>query len=190
MVEPGEAMRLFVALIPPRSALDELAAAVEPLRAELPSARWTRHEAWHLTLAFLGAVEPHRVDPLTDRLDRVARQHRPIQLAFSGAGRFGQRVLWIGVAADRESLRRLAESIRAAARRTGVEIETRAYRGHITLASGSEGGDLRPLVQRLRGFAGAPWIATDLYLVRSRLGAGPGQTAVHETYARWQLSGH
>ena len=46
------------ALTPPRPVLDALDTAVAALRAECPELRWTRAEAWHLTLAFLGAVEP------------------------------------------------------------------------------------------------------------------------------------
>lgn len=179
--------RLFVALTPPRAMLDELDAAVGPLRAGLPELRWTRAEAWHLTLAFLGAVEPRPVTALVERLARVAKRQGPIQLAVAGAGRFGHQVLWAGVSGDREPLRRLADSVRAAGRRSGVEAETRPYRGHITLARGAAGIDLRPLVERLRRFTGTPWWATDLYLVESRLGAGPRRTALHETYARWSL---
>lgn len=180
--------RLFVALLPPRVVLDELDLMVAPLRAEMPAIRWTRTGAWHLTLGFLGAVEQRRVDTLVERLDRVARRHEPIELRVVGGGRFGHQILWAGVVGDRERLRRLADSVRAAARRSRVEIETRPYRGHITLARGATGVDLRPLVQRLHGFTGATWTAADLYLVESRLGAGPGRTALHETYARWPLS--
>lgn len=179
--------RLFVALIPPRVALDKLDEAVAPLRADLPTLRWTRPETWHLTLAFLGAVEPRAIDALVERFDRVACRHDPIELAVTGAGRFGHEVLWAGVSGDRESLRRLADSVRAAARRSGVEVESRPYRGHITLARGTSAIDLRPLVERLRRFIGSPWTAAELYLVDSQLGAGPGRTARYETRERWPL---
>jgi len=181
--------RLFVALIPPRAVLDQLAEAIAPLRADLPTVRWTRPETWHLTLAFLGAVEPEAIEALVDRLDRVAGRQDPIELAVAGAGRFGDQVLWAGisVSGDRESVRRLADSVRAAARRSGVEVESRPYRGHITLARGTSAIDLRPLVERLRRFIGSPWTAAELYLVESQLGAGPGRTARYETRERWPL---
>jgi len=179
--------RLFVALLPPRAVLDELDAVVALLRDEEPALRWTPTEAWHVTLAFLGAVEQPPVDELAGRLARVALAHGPFRLAVAGAGRFGEQVLWAGVTGNAEPLRRLADSARAAAQLCGVEVETRPYRGHITLARGAAGVDLRPLVERLRAFAGPPWTATDLHLVESRLGAGPGRTALHQTYARWPL---
>jgi len=178
--------RLFVALMPPPIALDELSAALQPLRAAAPTARWTRPESWHLTLAFLGAVEEPTAGLLVERFGQVAERQSPIKLRIAGAGHFDNRVLWAGIAGEREPLQRLAESVRAAARQTGVEIETRPYRGHITLARGS-GMHLRPLADQLRACAGSAWTATELLLMESRLGAGPARTARHEIYARWPL---
>lgn len=183
--------RLFVALMPPRAALEELDAVVAPLRDEQPSLRWTRTQAWHLTLTFLGAVDEPTVNKLAVGLARVAAGQGPIRLAVAGAGRFGQQVLWAGVTGavtgDDRPLRILADSVRAAARHCGVAVETRPYRGHLTLARGAAGVDLRPLVDRFRGFTGSSWMATDLFLVESRLGAGSGRTALHEPFAHWPL---
>lgn len=180
-------MRLFAALMPPPAVLEELDAGLEPLRAEMPSVRWTRMPSWHLTLAFLGSVHTPQVDQLIGQLSRVAAQSRPIQLGFAGAGRFGQQVLWTGVAGNLEPLGVLAGSVRAGAGRVGIEVGARPYHGHLTLARGSDGVDLRPLAQRLRGYVGSPWVATDMHLVRSHLGAGPGGTARHDTYTSWPL---
>ena len=41
----------------PGEVAGELERAVAPLRAAWPGLRWTRREAWHITLAFLGEVE-------------------------------------------------------------------------------------------------------------------------------------
>ena len=203
-------MRAFVALIPPVAALTELGAAVEPLRAAHPGLRWATAAQWHLTLAFLGEVDERALPDLTERLARAARRHEPMRLAFGGAGRFGSRLLWIGVDAapdgrpdERESprstgrvprsdrradgLRRLAASVTAAARRSGIAVDDRPYRPHLTLARARDGADFRPLVAALGGFAGSPWSAEALHLVRSRLGAGAGGTAVHEIVGTWPL---
>ena len=85
------------------------------------------------------------------------------------------------------ALSRLAGSVTAAARRSGVAFDDRPYRPHLTLARGREGADLRPAVVALSGFAGSPWTADALHLVRSRLGAGPGGTAAHEIVETWPL---
>jgi 2'-5' RNA ligase len=190
---PGGPLRLFVALVPPADALDELAAAVEALRAT-PGLRWTRPEQWHVTLAFLAEVDDRTREALTPRLERVARRHAPPTLALAGGGRFGGQVLWTRVDGDQAALRRLADAVRAAARRCGLPVDTRPYRPHLTLArtlarARDPATDLAPLAAALDGFAGRPWSASDLHLVRSVLGAGPGRTAHHEPVASWPLSG-
>jgi 2'-5' RNA ligase len=182
-------MRLFVALVPPADALAELAAAVEALGVT-PGVRWTRPEQWHVTLAFLAEVDDRARAALAERLGRVAHRHPPPTLALSGGGRFGRQVLWTRVDGDRQALRRLADSVRAAARRSGLPTDPRPFRPHLTLArAGNPAPDLAPIAAALRGFAGRPWSAPDLLLVRSVLGAGPGGTARHETMARWPLTG-
>jgi len=182
-------MRLFVALVPPAEALAELAAAIHELPAQ-PRLRWTRPEQWHLTLAFLAEVDDRTRGQLVARLGRVAQRHPPPELSLAGGGRFGAHVLWTRVEGDRAALRRLVDAVRAAVRRSGLPTEERPYRPHLTLArAGTPAPDLAPLVASLQGFAGSTWPATELHLVRSRLGAGPDGTARHEKVATWELTG-
>jgi RNA 2',3'-cyclic 3'-phosphodiesterase len=182
-------MRLFVALVPPAEALTELAAAIDALPVT-PGVRWIRPEQWHVTLAFLAEVDDRTRAGLAERLGRVARRHAPPALALAGGGRFGRQVLWTRVDGDRAGLRRLADAVRAAARRCGLPTDPRPYRPHLTLARAAHPApDLAPLAAALGGFSGRPWSAADLHLVRSSLGAGPGGTARHETVATWPLTG-
>jgi 2'-5' RNA ligase len=91
------------------------------------------------------------------------------------------------VCGDTDELRRLAGSVRAGARRSGVRIEDRPYRPHLTLARAQGQVDLRAPVAAMAEFASSPWQATQLHLVRSHLGAGPDHTARHEPLMCWPL---
>jgi RNA 2',3'-cyclic 3'-phosphodiesterase len=166
----GGPLRLFVAVVPPPDALAEFAALVGRLREQAPSLRWAAPEQWHLTLTFLAAVEPAVVDELRTRLERAARRHPPGPISLAGGGRFGDRVLWCGIAGDRGGLIRLAAATTAAAVRTNLLVDDRRYRPHLTLARSPGGADLRPLVGACRGFAGRLWRPSEIRLVRSRLG--------------------
>ncbi len=181
-------MRLFVALTPPGEVVEELSACTVALRELAPDLRWTRPEQWHVTLAFLGEVGDDVVDELARRLSRAAARHPPLSLVLGGGGRFGHQVLWTRVQGDRDRLRRLAGSVQAAGRRSRLPMEQRPYRPHATLARADASADLRPLVERLASWQGLPWVATRLYLIRSRLGAGPGGSALHEPIAGWPLA--
>ena len=199
-------MRLFVAVAPPEEPLGHLREAVAAVRSgdahsgtgggataatlgrsdfAAAGLRWAAPERWHLTLAFLGEVEEARLDPLRERLARAAGRYPPLHLAFAGAGRFDGRVLWVGLTGDTEALQRLAGSVAGAARHTGIAVEDRRYRPHLTLARTARPTDLRPLVAALEGYAGPLWVASEARLVRSFRGPRPR----HEPLGAFPLRG-
>jgi 2'-5' RNA ligase len=189
-------MRLFVAVLPPPAALAGLTAVLGPLH-ELPGAdalRWTPPRSWHYTLAFLGEV-PDAVRPaLDERLARAAHRHGPCALRTAGGGRFGGRALWTGAEGDLAALSRLADTVRAAARRAGAPCdEQHGFRPHLTLARASKNDpvDLRPFAAALDGHRGPPWTADTLSLVSStppRSGV-PGEQPVYTAVGNWPLGG-
>jgi RNA 2',3'-cyclic 3'-phosphodiesterase len=182
-------MRLFVAVWPPPSVLEELRLAVAEIHTAVPQLRWTLPEQWHLTLAFLGEVDDDQRAELERRLARAAARHAPLTLRLSGAGQFGNRVLVVKLSGDLPAVKRLAASAGAAARRAGIPVSDRAYRPHLTLArTGATGADeLRTLAARLAALEISPWTATGFDLVQSRLGRGPGRRAEYRTVASWPL---
>jgi RNA 2',3'-cyclic 3'-phosphodiesterase len=170
-------MRLFVAIAPPPGVLDELDALVAPWRVGREDLRWTSREAWHVTLAFLGEVDESAVARLLPRLERAARRHHEIRLAFSGAGAFPAphraNVLWSGLSGDRGALAGLAASVAAGASRAGATPpdKGRRFQPHLTLARCRLPADVTSIVAALAGYQGQTWTADRIHLVRSRLGA-------------------
>lgn len=185
-------MRLFVAVVPPQAVLDELEAAVTPLRPGWRALRWTGIPAWHLTLAFLGEVGDHTAGALGPRLGRAAARHPSLSLSLAGGGAFPgpkrARVLWTGLRGDLRTLEALAGSVAAGARRAGAPPpdEGRKFRPHVTLARCREPADVTGLVGELSGYAGAPWTATEVHLISSTPG-GVGAAPHYETVARFPL---
>lgn len=178
-------MRLFVALALPddvRAGLAERVRALEP--ASPPGLRWAAPERWHLTLCFLGEVEDERVPAVAASLGRKVDRHRTVDLRLGGAGRFGRRVLWVGIGGDLDRLARLAAAVAAGARRARVDVEDRPYRPHLTVARNAGQGDLATYVAALDDYVGPTWTADSVALVRSRLGQRP----TYETVEAWPLS--
>ena len=187
----GEAMRLFVAIAPPPAVLDELDALVEPLRSRRQDLRWTNREAWHVTLAFIGQVDEPTAAKLVQRIERAARRHQDIQLAFSGAGAFPAadraNVLWSGLSGDRAALARLAESVVAGATRAGTPPPGKSHRfqPHLTLARCRMPAEATALVAALDGYQGPSWTADRVHLVRSHLRAA--EQPRYSSLASWPL---
>ncbi|MFE6866927.1 RNA 2',3'-cyclic phosphodiesterase [Kitasatospora sp. NPDC057692] len=192
-------MRLFVAVLPPVEALQDLADAVAPVRG-LPGAdrlRWTAVDAWHLTLAFLGEVPAERVPGLEAALAGVAEGHPAHTLRLAGGGRFGDRVLWAGVEGQDWALRRLAEAVHGAAAEVVGETDDFTFHPHLTLArAGSTrgrrraeqrtaAGRLDALAQALEGHRGPEWEAAELHLMRS---AQDGGAVRHTSLCSWPLA--
>ena len=183
-------MRLFVAIALPPEAAGELDEVVAPLRPAWPELRWTGVDAWHLTLAFLGEVDEALTSKLSARLKEAARLRAPLSLSLGGAGAFPvpkrARVLWTGIRGDQRGLSVLATAVGTAARKAGAppaDRSERRYQPHLTLARCRAPADVTSLVDTLSGFDGIPWVASEIYLIHSRLDA----SLRYEILGSWPL---
>lgn len=109
----------------------------EPFKNHLNYGYWTDPRDYHITLLFLGAVEPHALADLVERLSAKEAVMRATNIKLSGFGTFGKkdqpRVLWMGVDSDRflyddQSL------VKECVVESGLAAETRPYKPHITIA--------------------------------------------------------
>lgn len=181
--------RLFVAVVPPGSVVDAIDDFLEPRRDAATGFRWTEPEGWHLTCAFLPAVESARIEPLEEVLEAVAGRTRPFAVRLAGAGAFPDadraKALWLGVPEGSADLFRLARHCRNAAVSCGVEVDGGRFHPHLTLAR------TRPFSARrwltiLDAIPEQAWGVEEFVLVRSRLLAGG---AGYETLRRFPLAG-
>lgn len=175
-------MRLFVALEVPGDVRGRVDAAVAPVRDRFPGLRWTRPEAWHLTLAFLGEVGPAVAERLPDALAPGAALAPPaLSLSLAGPGAFGTRVLWLGVADEPAgAVAALGARLQDAAAGEGIEVDRKPVRPHLTLARARGRDAVSPMVVDACPHVEARWSADRAVLYRSELGGGPAR---HEPLA-------
>ena len=184
-------MRLFAAVYPPEVELTALDSAVTAAGASDGRLRLVPLDQRHVTVAFFGNVDEQVLPELTDRLARAAKRTTSMSLQIQGIGTFPKqsvraRVLWAGLAGDIEGLSRLAERCAAAARRTGIAMEDRAFRPHLTIGrSRHDPVDARNVVDELNDYAGSSWPVTELRLMLSKL----GPKVTHELLQKWPLAG-
>lgn len=184
---------MFVAVVPPAAALEDLAEFLGPRQEAGEGFRWTVPEQWHVTLAFMGRVPDRSLDDLHERLGRAAARRTPFALGVAGGGAFPNagraKVLYAGLDAGEhaEELRRLATGARAAANKAGAEAGGGRFHAHLTLARIGRPLDVTRWVRVLEGYRGPVWGAEEIALVESHLGEGPRRRPRYEVVATFPL---
>jgi RNA 2',3'-cyclic 3'-phosphodiesterase len=167
--------RLFIAVWPPGPLMDQLRALERPTR---PGLRWTSEDQWHVTLRFLGDVDPVGEASVVEGLRQVASRGSPVQVVAGPRSRPLGPGVWV---LPVEGLAGLAAAVAGAAGDVGQPVPDRPYRGHITLARARQ-------AKALKGLPAAaieiPWVVTELTLVRSDLRA---DGARYQVIGRWPL---
>lgn len=170
------ATRLFFALWPGAAASAGLAEAGGRLH-EVCGGRRTRAETIHLTLAFLGEVEPGRIDELLALAGEIRSPAFCLNLT-----RFGwwphNRIVWAAPAEAPAELALLVDALRKRLFGAGFRFDAKSFVPHVTL--------LRKADCRKNPLPSGEieWRAEDFVLVRSV----PGESgSVYEVLGRWPL---
>jgi 2'-5' RNA ligase len=131
----GTSIRSFVAIdVEPavRAALGALQAELAAVRADV---RWVRPDGLHVTLKFLGAVAPDRLDAVRAGLALALAGQPALRVRVGGLGAFPSwrrpRVVWVALAGD--GLSALAARVEAALSALGFPAESRPFTPHLTL---------------------------------------------------------
>lgn len=187
----GESARLRVFCAVPLSEEVRARAArhIELLRERAPDIRasWERPEKLHITLKFLGEIEPIRVEALSLAAERAARRTNSFTLSIEGAGAFPPRglprVLWLGIKDETGNLAWLQQSLEREAEREGFTRDERAFHPHLTIARlrKPEGARQLAALHQQTGFEAASFPVSKLLVIRSDLGpTGSRYTEISE----------
>jgi RNA 2',3'-cyclic 3'-phosphodiesterase len=173
-------MRAFVAMPVPDSVKREVVRAQNGFCSLLPRAeiRWVRPDQMHLTLRFLGEVDPARLDPLVAVTRTSCRNFSPFSLEVAQAGLFPHerrpRVLWVGLRGQTGPLQQLQAALEAALADFAEKQEDRSFSPHLTLAriKSLRPNEVRALaarVQELQSLCLGGWQADRVEVMGSEL---------------------
>lgn len=133
-------MRLFIAIgaqelsFDPEISLKKLKTNLKMKEIEF---RWVPQKNYHITLNFLGEVEPEKLPELKSMLHELVQGHGPFSLKLDGLGAFPSlkegRVIWMDVQ-NSKLLRSLQEDGEQRLEALGYQLEKRVYKPHLTLA--------------------------------------------------------
>ncbi len=135
--------------------------------------RWVPQENYHVTINFLGEVDPERLSELEGILTEVAQASAPFSLRVEGVGAFPEahsgRVLWMGIQnsiALRELQSRCTELLRA----QNFSVEDRDYSPHLTIARLRSPKNVSDIISPCRNTDFGDLAVTELTLYESKLG--------------------
>jgi 2'-5' RNA ligase len=193
--------RLFVATDFPEShrvLLDEFLAIVR--EADVPI-RWVGANAAHMTLHFIGEVPIETAELLRLGFSSAAGSTHPFSLHVDGAGAFPNldkpQIVWLGLAGDVASLRRLHRASETFLLGFDIVTEQREFKPHITLGRARQAlqsPEINALVRLMRSdevqqklaALAEPFRVDHLTLYRSHLSH---EGASYEPLATARLSG-
>lgn len=148
-------MRLFVGVEVGAEVQRTASQVIDDLRRrtarDAPDARvtWVRSEQLHVTVRFIGQVDPVLGEKIRSTL-APSLATPPFALTIERTGTFPPkrppRVIWAGVTAGIDSLRSVEQEVRARLDRLVRSTEERDYNPHLTLGRVKNPAGLRPAV--------------------------------------------
>ncbi|MCU4752421.1 RNA 2',3'-cyclic phosphodiesterase [Halobacteria archaeon AArc-curdl1] len=138
-------MRLFVSVDLPEQFAEPIAAIQENL-ASAPGITLTDPTQAHVTLYFLGDVDPDEVDGIVTALERAVDSVDldPFEARFGGLGVFPSleyiRVVWLGVEQGETALVVLQEAVEDSLEPLGFEPDDHEFTPHVTLGRMNHAG--------------------------------------------------
>jgi 2'-5' RNA ligase len=128
--------RIFVAV--KIDAGENLLNMISDLKAGLKEERvkWTETDNFHITLAFLGDTEETKIKAINNMLMTTCGGFGEFEIIIKGTGLFKNlsdpRILWSGIETS-EKLDKLYDCIKSGLKDTGISLEERPFRPHLTL---------------------------------------------------------
>ena len=130
-------MRIFIGIKLDDTVLDSIETFLKPFRKIASPVKWTKRENLHITLKFIGDVPDDTYSEIETRLTAADFNTGPMDLKFTGCGKFGKNsdmnIFWVGMEKN-EKLEDMFNRIEAALEKAGFPKETRAFKPHITVA--------------------------------------------------------
>ena len=126
-------MRLFIGVALEPQLKEQLNKIAQRLKEQALKGKFIFKDNYHLTVAFLGDVEPDKLNLLADTIKST--RGTPFSFTIEGLGTFkrnGGDIYWLGIKAG-QALFTYQVALTANLLKAGFTVEDKPYRPHLTL---------------------------------------------------------
>jgi 2'-5' RNA ligase len=168
-------IRTFIAVDVAPAVASRIVRLIGELQQGRASVKWVTENNLHLTLQFLGDVEPTVIPDIGHALEQAAAEVEPFEMVCHGIGAFPNlerpRTLWLGVESGADEMCDLQGRVEKALKPLGFRPEARKFHPHLTIGrvKRSHPRDIAEMLEGRQDFhAGATHIA-EVVLYSSQL---------------------
>lgn len=186
-------MRSFIALEMPPEVKEFAAGLIKELKPSGADVKWVEPGNLHLTLKFLGEVDPSATADIITALEGALGGRSAPGLSAAGCGAFpnarSPKVVWLGLGGQTDLVAQMARAVETAFEPLGFAPEGRPFKPHLTLGRvrrprrGAKAPSTAPLSRALAALAaaaGPSFTAGRVALMKSTLtGSGPIYESLH-----------
>ena len=139
----------------------------------------------HLTLRFLGEIDPLKAEKVGEGLVSAASTKEPFIVSTDSLSLKGDKLLWVGFK-ESAALTELKEAIDAELEKVGIKKESRGFRPHLTLMRVRNRDRFKRIKKRLKELNSSLEIefqVKGVQLLESELGPNGAKHSVLREYA-------
>lgn len=168
-------IRSFVALNIPSQVKEEIGDIIGELKKLSGDVKWVKPQNLHLTLKFLGEVEPVTLEKVYQKVEACAQKTQVFSFSLSGAGLFPNpkrpRVFWTGIKGGERELESLFRCLEGELEALGFQKEKRGFSPHLTIGRARTTQGMERLVERIKGieYRSKRIEVSSLFVVKSQL---------------------
>ena len=167
-----ELIRAFIAVRMPENISSELENFLAELRP-LSKIRWVKYGQFHITLKFLGELEPGVIAQVKDSLMPL-KNFKPFTIELSYIGAFpnlnSPKVIWLSGDKGARELAQLSRRVNEVLyEEVDLAKDEKRVKPHLTLARVKDERLTEELIRKLGEVKNFSWVCDELFLMRSEL---------------------
>ena len=131
-------MRCFIAIEIPQNVKTEISSIQKQLKKvnSEHKIKWMENHNMHLTLQFIGDIDPNKAEELKQSLENI--KFRPFTIGFDNKlsffpNKFNPKIVKISIPDKKEYLKKLNSKIREQLNKSGIKYDKKPFSAHITL---------------------------------------------------------